>query len=223
MAAPPPTWSEPIASAVIAAVIVWPGRQGLRLNTAPPTPPAAMATIIVSPRAREKPTIERGDDARDGGRGDDPDARGALPRAQAVATPRAASSGPRTSRPRRSTRSSGVIRMPTASPAPAMLNSGVEPGQIVIDERRAQDRQREEAEHDARDRGQDLEDRLDRSAHARARVLGEEDRRAQAEGRGDEHRDDRDDQRAGDERRDVEVARARLPCSRRTGSPGRPS
>ena len=39
-----------------AAVIVCPGSSGLSSNSDPPVPPAAMATIIVSPMARETPS-----------------------------------------------------------------------------------------------------------------------------------------------------------------------
>ena len=72
-----------MASAVMAAVIVWPGRHGLRLNTAPPTPPATMATIIVSPSAREKPTISAATMPDTAAGNDDAHARGALARAEA--------------------------------------------------------------------------------------------------------------------------------------------
>ena len=54
--AAPRTWSEPIASAVIAAVIVCPGSSGFRPKSDPPVAPAAMATIIVSPTARDTPS-----------------------------------------------------------------------------------------------------------------------------------------------------------------------
>src|SRR5690606_33220048 len=53
----PATWSLPKPSAAIAAVIVWPGSSGSQLRRPPPTAPAAMATTIVSPIAREMPRI----------------------------------------------------------------------------------------------------------------------------------------------------------------------
>ena len=56
MSSAPRTWSEPMASAVMAAVIVWPGSNGLTSKSEPPVPPAAIETIIVSPMARETPS-----------------------------------------------------------------------------------------------------------------------------------------------------------------------
>ncbi len=53
----PATWSLPKLSPAIAAVIVWPGSNGLKWNRAPPTAPAAIATTIVSPMARDIPRI----------------------------------------------------------------------------------------------------------------------------------------------------------------------
>ena len=54
----PRTLSEPMASAVMAAVMVCPGSSGFHSKSDPPVPPAAMATIIVSPIARETPMIK---------------------------------------------------------------------------------------------------------------------------------------------------------------------
>jgi len=53
----PRTCSEPMARAVMAAVIVWPVSHGLSWKSDPPEAPAAMATIIVSPMARETPRM----------------------------------------------------------------------------------------------------------------------------------------------------------------------
>ena len=47
------TWSDPVASAAIAAVSVCPGPSGSMVNSEPPVAPAATATTIVSPIARE--------------------------------------------------------------------------------------------------------------------------------------------------------------------------
>ena len=53
----PATWSLPKLSPAIAAVIVWPGSSGDKWNSAPPTAPAAIATTIVSPMARDIPRM----------------------------------------------------------------------------------------------------------------------------------------------------------------------
>ena len=42
----------------MAAVIVWPGSRGSSWKSVPPDPPAAIATTIVSPMAREMPTMK---------------------------------------------------------------------------------------------------------------------------------------------------------------------
>ena len=57
---------------------------------------------------------------------------------------------------------------------------------VDVEPERAEDvgreeREREVAEHDRRDAGQQLEDRLDDLAHPRGRVLGQVDRAQQAE------------------------------------------
>ena len=61
----------------------------------------------------------------------------------------------------------------------------------------------EEAEDDGRDADQDLEDRLDDLPDPRGRVLGEVDRRAEAERDRDEDRDTRDQQGPVDQRPDA--------------------
>ena len=67
--------------------------------------------------------------------------------------------------------------MPTPIPAASMLNAlGV--GEDRLDDVRADEGQREEPQDDARDAGEDLEDRLDDAAHPRLGVLGEIDRAA---------------------------------------------
>ena len=53
----PATWSEPVASEAIAAVIVWPGSKGFTEKCEPPDAPAAIATTIVSPTARLMPRM----------------------------------------------------------------------------------------------------------------------------------------------------------------------
>src|SRR5262245_54947442 len=113
----------------MAAVIVWPGRHGLRLNTAPPMPPAARATIMVSPTALERAAIRAA----------------TMPDTAAGKTMRKLVVRLRAPRPTEASRrelgtaymasseieaTSGVINTPTAKPADAMLKSGVGPGQI---------------------------------------------------------------------------------------------
>ncbi len=53
----PVTWSLPAASEAMAPVSVWPGPSGLRVNSEPAVAPAASATTIVSPIAREMARI----------------------------------------------------------------------------------------------------------------------------------------------------------------------
>ena len=182
----------------------------MRLKTAPPTPPAAIATIIVSPTAREKPTISAA----------------TMPETAAGTTTRRLVIRFRAPSPYDASRSElghGVHRVlgdrrderrdedADRDACAGHVEDGRRAGAEGVDDRRRQHRQGEEAEHHARDRRQDLEDRLDGPPHAGAGVLGQEDRRAQAERRGDEHRDDGDHEGAGDDRQQVEVAGARLP------------
>ena len=77
----PATWSEPMASEEIAPVIVCPPSKGLRLRRAPPVAPAAMATTIVSPIARESPRISAATMPGRGRGDDDPDRRRCASRA----------------------------------------------------------------------------------------------------------------------------------------------
>ena len=145
----------------IAAVIVWPGPSGLTVNSEPPVAPAAMATTIVSPTARETAEDHRRDDAGDRRRDDDPQARrelaGAQPvgrLAEAIGTARIASSEIEAT--------SGMVRMPTPMPAASRLKPSL--GEDVWTTFGLIQRQGEEAEDDAGDAGEDLEDRLDDAA-----------------------------------------------------------
>ena len=90
----------------------------------------------------------------------------------------------------------------TRPPASALKISTWTP----IAQERRHGRQREIAVDDGGDRREDLEDRLEDVARARARVLAEEDRRAETARHGDEERPERDDERRGDERHDAERA-----------------
>ena len=76
-----------------------------------------------------------------------------------------------------------------------------------LDDVRTDPGQGEEAEHDARDARQDLEDRLDDLADAVTGVLGQVDRAREADRGGDHHRDDRDDERAGQDSRSENMPR----------------
>ena len=66
--------------------------------------------------------------------------------------------------------------------------------------------QREDAVDDGRDAGQQFKRRLDHRAHARRGVFGHVDRRHQADRHGDQHRDQRDVERAGKQRDQAELA-----------------
>ena len=76
--------------------------------------------------------------------------------------------------------------------------------------------EREVAEHDRRHAGQQLEDRLDGLAHAGPRVLGEVDRRRQAQRDGHDHGNGADEQRAQRQRQHTE--RGRLEQRRPVGA-----
>ena len=97
------------------------------------------------------------------------------------------------------------ITMPAASALsdatlrPSASPSGADPGREA--------ERGEKAEHDGRDAGEDFQDRLGEAAEARRRVLRHVDGGEQADRPGDQHRDDRDQQRAGDQRHDAEGAR----------------
>jgi len=53
----PRTWSEPMARAAIAAVIVWPGSMGLSEKSEPPDAPAAITVPPeLDPLNRKRPT-----------------------------------------------------------------------------------------------------------------------------------------------------------------------
>ena len=87
-------------------------------------------------------------------------------------------------------------------------------GEDRLDDVRADPGQGEEAQHDARDAGQDLQDRLDGAAHPAAGVFGQVDRAGEADRCGDEHRDDRDDQRPGEDASGSRTAAPREPALR---------
>ena len=78
--------------------------------------------------------------------------------------------------------------------------------ELLLQQRR-EERQREVAEDDRRDAREHLDDRLEDLAHARRGVLGEVDADAEAERDRDEQRDERQVQRAPDERHDAEGLR----------------
>ena len=160
-ATPPPTASEPMAMTVMAPVIVWPGRQGLMLKTAPPTPPAAMATIMVSPMARREGHDERGHDARDRRRDHHADAGGALRGAEPVGGLAQVAGAPRTCASSEIEATSGVTRMPTADAGAREREGQGVAAQAAGRRRGAEDGEGEEAEDHAGDRGQDLEDGLE--------------------------------------------------------------
>ena len=116
----PTTWSEPVAREAIAAVMVWPGSKGSNERSEPPEAPAAIATTIVSPMAREMPrTIAA-----------------TIPEMAAGTTTRVAVVTRRAPRPYDASRSgagtaliasseteamSGIVRTPTATAAAAKL------------------------------------------------------------------------------------------------------
>ena len=105
---------------------------------------------------------------------------------------------------------SGIDRIPTPSPAAARLNELASSNSGLITRRRQQG-QGEEPQDDAGNASEDLEDRLDGPAELRRGVLGEVDRREEADRRRDHHRDHRDDERPDHDGRDVEDAAAREP------------
>ena len=74
---------------------------------------------------------------------------------------------------------------------------------------RRDDEDREKAVDDRRHPGEDLQHRLDDGPHAGVREFVQVDRRQQPDGRGDEHRDRRDDQRAEEHRQHAERALGR--------------
>ena len=103
-----------------------------------------------------------------------------------------------------------MIRMPTATPAAAMLKSGaplmgwIRFGLIQVEG--------EEAKHHAWNRGKDLERRLEQASRPGLRVLREIDRGPDTERSGDQHRHSGDDQGAHHQRADVIQAAAREPA-----------
>ena len=200
-----------MASAVIAAVIVWPCSKRVELEQR-----AAGAAgherhdHRLADRAREGEQ-QRGHDAGDRGGEDDVQARRSLARAQAVRRLAQVLRHRVHARPRRSVATSGVMRTPTARPATNMFESGA-PVEWLHD-RRAEPGEGQEPEHHARDGGEDLDDRLDRSCGpACDGVLAEVDPRTQAERRRHEHRDAGDDERPRQDRRDVVHAAPREPA-----------
>ena len=97
-----------------------------------------------------------------------------------------------------------------------------EPGREQVEERYrlteellhdigADDPEREEPHHDAGDARERLEDRLQQTARARPREFREVERGTEPQRGGDEHRDPRHDDRAGDDRLDIELAESREP------------
>ena len=164
------TWSLPVASAAMAAVMVWPGATGSMLRTPPPVAPAARATTIVSPIARLAARMSAATMPGDGRREDDPDARRQAARAQAV---RRLAERPG-HRPHRvlGDRGDERDRQDADGDARRQDRERLRLGKDALDEPRVDDRQGEEPEDDARDAGQDLEDRLDDVADPGRGVLG---------------------------------------------------
>ena len=176
----------------MAEVIVPPGSRGLIVRAC--GAPAATATTIVSPIARlvarisaaTMPEIAAGNTTR---------SEVVILRAPRPyeasrrfwGTARIASSATDATR--------GIDRIPTPSPAAARLNelASSNRGLMTIG---VEERQGEEPQDDAGNARQDLEDRLDGPPEAGRGVLGQVDRREEADGRRDQHGDHRDDQRS---------------------------
>ena len=179
---PPRTWSDPVASDVIAAVIVCPPCRGSTENNEPPVPPATIATIIVSPIAREIPRMKA---ARDPGHGRGHDD------AQARRSPVGAETERRfPQRVRHRVHRVLGDRRDQRRHEQADRDTGrhdVEHGNLAAEEALhevgADEAKREEPHHDARDRRERLEDRLEEPTSARTRVLGQIQRGTETERR----------------------------------------
>ena len=114
--------SDPVASAVIAAVIVCPCLRGLNVEERPAGPAGRDRD---DHRLADRPgdaEEDRGGDPRDGGRDHDPDARRSDAEPPGRTRPRAARREPRASRPRPRMRRAASTRNPTAIPAASRLN-----------------------------------------------------------------------------------------------------
>ena len=162
--------------------------------------PAAMATTIVSPIARE------------------------IPKTYAAAIPERAEGimarsavwkqvAPMAYEPSRTCKGTariasslielmyGTIMMPMTNPALSMLNPG-RSGPDLLQHRRDEE-QCEVAIHDRWDRAEQFQKRLHHFTEARARVFAQVDGRHRAERQCDQERDGRGDQRAGDQRQNA--------------------
>ena len=210
MCSTPRTRSEPMASAVMAAVMVCPGSSGLQLEKRP----AGAARSDghdhrLANRSRDSDDQGR-HDSRDRGRHDDAQGGGPLPRAEPVADASRRYAGTACMASSETDAISGVMSTPTAMPAAAMFESGASVkgwitfGLIQVSAKKPK--------HHAWDRGQDFEDRLQGASHARGGVLGQVDPGAQAERRCDQHGDSRDHKRSDHDRLDVEQAAPREPA-----------
>ena len=109
-----------------------------------------------------------------------------------------------------------MIIMPITSPAASADSEATSVPSIRPSERegRGDGQRREEAEHHRRDAGQDLQHRLDPGAERRRGIFRHVDCGEQADRAGDQHRDQRDEHGAGEQRH-----RRRR---RRRSRPGRP-
>ena len=113
-----------------------------------------------------------------------------------------------------------MIIMPMTRPAASALSDATsrpKDSPHAADERRHRERG-EEAQHDRGNAGQRLQDRLEDRPHPRAGILGQIDRREQAERAGHAHGDEGDQQRA-DQQRDETVGRVRCRPGRRAWPP----
>ena len=110
-------------------------------------------------------------------------------------------------------RTAAPTGMPTPMRAAAARLNTLGLREQLLDEVGGDHREREEPEHDARDPGQHLEDRLDGSCAASAwRTRRGRSREREADGRRDDHRDRGHDQRPEQEGRDIEDPSPREPA-----------